>query len=90
MLPAAGWLLLVVLRWFGITEEFTVLESTIEGTGAAFIRGLMLFVALPLVAAVFALLASRRVIGHRAAYIALSMVGVLLALANMVTRRTGN
>jgi hypothetical protein len=88
VLPAFGWFLLVVLRWFGITEQFTVLESTLEGTGAALARGVLLFVVLPLIGSAVALAGYRR--GDRRRILAVySIIGVLLAVANLVTRNTG-
>jgi hypothetical protein len=87
-LPAFGWFLLVVLRWFGITEQFTVLESTLEGTGAALVRGVILFVALPLIGAAVGFVGCRG--GDRRRILAVySIIGVLLAVANVVTRNTG-
>lgn len=88
VLPAFGWFLLVVLRWFGITEQFTVLESTLEGTGAALVRGVVLFVVLPLVGSAVALVGYRR--GDRRRILTVySIIGVLLAVANLVTRNAG-
>jgi hypothetical protein len=88
VLPAACWFLLVVLRWFHITEEFRVLESTLEGTGAALVRGVLLFVVSPLIGAVVGVAAYRA--GDRRRTVAASAVSsVLLAIANIVTRNSG-
>jgi hypothetical protein len=88
VLPAAGWFLLVVLRWFGITEQFTVLESTLEGTGAALVRGVILFVVLPLVGTAVGLLTFRSG-DRRATLVVYAIIGALLAVGNLVTRNTG-
>ena len=88
LLPAAGWFLLVVLRWFGVTERFEVLQSTIEGSGAALVRGVILFIVCPLLAAALGAWTVRRG-ERRTAGTALTTVGVALAVLNVVTRNTG-
>lgn len=88
ILPAGSWFLLVVLRWFGFTERFEVLESSLEGTGAALVRGVILFLLLPLVGATVGFVAFRRG-ERRATLIVYAIIGVLLAVANLATRNAG-
>ena len=88
LLPAASWFLLVVLRWFGITERFAVLNSTLEGTGSSLVRGVILFVVLPLVSAILGI-AIIRIDRQRTKGATIVVIGFVLAALNVLSRKTG-
>lgn len=86
LIPATLWLLLIVLRWLGITDYFSMLRWPLEETGRGFGRGFFLLVLLPAAAAVYALAVSRTWARPSAA-VRLGVVGILLAVANLMSWR---
>jgi hypothetical protein len=84
LIPAAAWFLLVVLKWLGIAEQFSVLRWPLEETGRGFGRGFFLLVLLPAAASVYALILSRSWARPSAA-VRIGLAGILLAVANLLT-----
>ena len=84
LIPAALWLLLIVLRWLGIADRVSILSWPLEETGRGFGRGFFLLVLLPAAAAVYALVLSRSWARPSAA-VRIGVVGLLLAIANLIT-----
>jgi len=86
LLPAAGWLCLVFLRWLGVADLFGVLRWPLEETGSNTGRGFFLLVVLPAAAAVYSLVMARGRARPGMA-VGLAVVGFLLAAINMLTWR---
>jgi hypothetical protein len=86
LIPASLWFVLIMLRWLGIADRFSMLRWSLEETGTGFGRGFFLLVLLPAAAAVYALILSRTWARPSAA-VRIGVVGLLLAIANLLTWR---